>query len=53
MTQGILPFKYELERSEVGMTALAGLPLYLDLAKVVGLSRPIQRHLGVRDKGQW
>ena len=30
MTQGILPFKYELERSEVGMTALAGLPLYLD-----------------------
>jgi hypothetical protein len=52
MAQGILPFKYELERSEAGMTALAGLPLYLDLAKVVGLSRSIQRHLRVRDKGQ-
>ena len=52
MAQGILPFKYELERSEAGMTALAGLPLYLDLAKVVGLSRSIQRHLRVRDNGQ-
>ncbi len=52
MAQGILPFKYELERSEVGMMALAGLPLYLDLAKVVGLSESIQRHLRVRDKGQ-
>ncbi len=52
MAQGILPFKYELERSEVGMTALAGLPLYLNLAKVVGLSESIQRHLRVRDKGQ-
>lgn len=52
MAQGILPFKYELEHSEAGMTALAGLPLYLDLAKVVGLSESIQRHLRVRDKGQ-
>ena len=34
------------------MTALAGLPLYLDLAKVVGLSRSFQRHLRVRDNGQ-
>jgi hypothetical protein len=39
MAQGILPFKYELERSEAGMMALAGLPLYLDLAKVVGPDR--------------
>lgn len=30
----------------------AGLPLYLDLAKVVGLSRSIQRHLWVRHSGQ-
>jgi len=30
-----------LERSEVGMTALAGLPLYLDLVKVVELSQSI------------
>ena len=43
MAQGILPFKYELERSEVGMTALAGLPLYLDLAKVPGRSFGLDR----------
>jgi len=36
MAQGILPFKYELEKSGAGMTALGGSPLYLDLAKVVG-----------------
>ncbi len=52
MAQGILPFKVELERSEAGMTALAGLPLYLDLAKVVEISRLIQRHLWERDNGQ-
>ncbi len=28
MTQGILPFKYEEEKNESGMTALAGLPIY-------------------------
>lgn len=52
MAQGILPFKYELEKSGAGMTALGGLPLYLDLTEVVGLSKSIGRHLRVRDKGQ-
>ncbi len=52
MAQGILPFKYELERSEARMTALAGFPLYLDLAKVVEISRSIQRHLWERDNEQ-
>ncbi|MFO7752812.1 MAG: hypothetical protein R6V41_06815, partial [Desulfobacteraceae bacterium] len=28
MTQGLLPFKYEEEKNESGMTALAGLPIY-------------------------
>jgi hypothetical protein len=32
MSQGGLPFKYEEERTKNGMTALAGLPVYLDLA---------------------
>jgi len=32
MAQGVLPSKYEEETSSVGMTALGGLPLYLDLA---------------------
>ncbi len=35
MTQGILPLKYEEEKNESGMTTLAGLPIYLDLARVV------------------
>ncbi len=29
MAQGVLPFKYELEESKSGMTALGGLPIYL------------------------
>jgi hypothetical protein len=52
MAQGILPFKYEAEKEATGMTALAGLPIYLDLAKVVGLSKSIQKHLKVREGGQ-
>jgi hypothetical protein len=48
MPQGVLPFKYEKEANSVGMTALGGLPLYLDLAHVAGLSKSIEKHLGVR-----
>ena len=48
MAQGVLPFKYEQEASSVGMTALGGLPLYLDLAHVAGLCKSIEEHLGVR-----
>ena len=52
MTQGVLPFKYEEEKSESGMTALAGLPIYLDLARVLGLSASIQKHVKVRENSQ-
>jgi hypothetical protein len=52
MTQGVLPFKYEEEKTQTGMTALAGLPVYLDLAKVIGLSKSIQKHLKIREKTQ-
>jgi hypothetical protein len=44
--QGVLPFRYECEPTESGMTALAGLPAYLELAIVSGLTDSIQRHLG-------
>jgi hypothetical protein len=43
--QGVLPFSYECEPTESGMTALAGLPSYLELAAVVKLPDSIQRHL--------
>jgi len=52
MTQGVLPFKYEEEKTQNGMTALAGLPVYLDLAKVIGLSKSIQKHIKVRENSQ-
>ena len=34
MTQGALPFKYEEEKKGFGLTALGGLPVYLDMARV-------------------
>ena len=48
ITQGALPFKYELESSAAGMTGLGGLPLYLDLAAVMGMSQSIEKHVQVR-----
>jgi hypothetical protein len=47
MTQGVLPFQYEVSAAGCGMTALAGLPAYLDLAAVSGLTGAIGRHLKV------
>jgi len=52
MAQGVLPFKYQEEKSEGGMTALAGFPTYLDLAHVVGLRGSITRHVRVREGEQ-
>ena len=52
MSQGVLPFQYEEEKTSTGMTALAGLPAYLDLARVAGLARSIGRHVRVREGGQ-
>ena len=52
MAQGVLPYKYEEERGPAGMTALAGLPVYLDLASVLGLGDCIRSHVHVRESGQ-
>jgi len=52
MAQGILPFKYEEEKKSTGMTALAGLPLYLKLVQKTGLGKSIQKHIKVRESGQ-
>ncbi len=52
MAQGVLPYKYEEERNESGMTALAGLPIYLDLASVLGIAESIRAHVHVRESGQ-
>ena len=47
MTQGILSFQYQAEPSTTGMTGLAGLPAYLELAVNSGLIDSIRRHMKV------
>ena len=50
MAQGVLPFKYEEEKRDTGITGLAGLPVYLDLASVMGLNESIDRHLHIKQQ---
>jgi len=50
MSQGVLGFKYEEEKRDTGMTGLAGLPVYLDLMKAMGLLELIGRHLHVKQR---
>jgi len=52
MPRQLLPFQYDREDEGTGMTALGGLPAYLDLAYVAGLSRSISRHVRLREGGQ-
>ena len=47
VTQGVLPFRYESEPTISGMTALAGLPPYLELAVVSGLTDSMRHRLRV------
>ena len=51
MSQGLLQFKYEIEKKDTGMTGLAGLPIYLDLASAVGIGESIDRHLHIKQQG--
>jgi hypothetical protein len=51
MSQGVLGFKYEEEKHDTGMTALAGLPIYLDLASAIGVGDSIERHLHIKQQG--
>lgn len=53
MTQRILPFEYESEENSTGLTALAGLPVYLELMAVMGLPQMIREHLDVRPGQGW
>jgi hypothetical protein len=53
MAQGVLGYKYEEEKSVGGLTALAGLPVYLDLASVLGLGDHIRAHMHIRQSQGW
>lgn len=52
MAQGILPYKYEEEKSTSGTTALGGLPVYLDLSRIAGLNQSITKHITARRGSQ-
>jgi len=52
MAQCLLPFKYAPEFKESGMTSLAGLPSYLELGHVLGLTESIERNVKTREGGQ-
>lgn len=48
MSQGVLPFQYEIEKETSGYTSLSGLPLYLDLMERLGLREEVEKDIGAR-----
>jgi hypothetical protein len=52
MARTVLPFRYEVEKRDGGMTALAGLPAYLEFAQVMRLGRIISRNVKARHGDQ-
>lgn len=52
MQQSVLPYQYQVDRSSCGMTALAGLPVYLDLLRAAGVRESISRHVRLRADSQ-
>lgn len=51
MRQGVLSFQYVEERRKSGMTALAGLALYLELAEMTKVPQAIKGHVGSSQDG--
>jgi hypothetical protein len=51
VAQGVLGFQYEADSSNVGLTSLAGLPLYLDLNHASGFDAAIRRQVQVAGAG--
>ncbi len=50
MTQGLLPFQYQIDEKHQG-TSLAGLPLFMDLANISGLTEQIAQNLSIKEQG--
>ncbi len=53
MPQGVLPFQFEVDKSEKKLTALAGLLLYLDLMLALGFRASIRRHVRATGEQGW
>ena len=50
---GVLPYQYEGDSDASAMAALAGLPVYLDLAHVAGLFQAATEHVRTRASQGW
>ena len=53
MAQGLLSFQYEEEKSAGGMTALGGLPLYVELMAAMKIGKQIEREVALRKEQGW
>jgi hypothetical protein len=53
VAQGLLPFQYESDAGEVGLTGFGGLPLYLELLRATGLEQSVARHVAVSGHQGW
>ena len=51
MTQGALPFQYQSEKNDSGLTGFAGLPLYIELARQSGLIQHINQTIKTKMRG--
>lgn len=51
MTQNLLSFQYKIDQSEQGLTSFAGLPLYVDLARLSGLCTEVATKLCTKRQG--
>lgn len=49
MSQGVLGFQYEVDNKRSEMTALGGLPVYLEFGHVMGLTGCLRDRLGIRE----
>src|SRR3990172_4066979 len=52
MAQRGLAYEYEIEEGKSGLTAMGGLPTYLDLASATGLLKSIDRQMKIRTGDQ-
>jgi hypothetical protein len=53
LAQGLLDFQYENDSSSQGLTSLAGLPVYIDLIKAIGLGAAIREHVRAAGSQGW
>ena len=53
LPQGVLGFQYDEEPSGLGLTSLAGLPLYLELLQASGIPAAVREHMRVAGAQGW